>query len=273
MADADPLMGFTWRVPAEGFIWVERGDTDVDPDYRGPLLTAAPARGRPPRSYAPSTDETGLFLRFAELDRTLEAIRAFANEFGDLGVGDVVDRTTGDEGEPLKAWNDAIECMAAAVQMWKALQRNHLATLRRLERERHYLSSADVLAAISDDLEDYFRDEELSAMVRRGSLRTPATYWLECVINSQLAGAVGFQVRVANQPTNAKPFQQRLVPRNLLAVMWLQLARAASERKEFWDCGCCGKPIEISRTGRRTNTRWCSDACKSKAWRAGQRTT
>lgn len=51
---------------------------------------------------------------------------------------------------------------------------------------------------------------------------------------------------------------------NLLDVIWLQLATAYLEEKQFRECATCSSPFEIAPDVHRTNRRFCSDTCRVK---------
>lgn len=71
----------------------------------------------------------------------------------------------------------------------------------------------------------------------------------------------------------------RIVPQNLLGAMWLQFARAIDGGKAYARCEVCGDLWEVApdsdyspeaRGVHRSNKRYCSDKCRSKALRVRQ---
>lgn len=72
----------------------------------------------------------------------------------------------------------------------------------------------------------------------------------------------------------------RIVPQNLLGAMWVQLARAIDGGKTYARCEVCGELWEVApdsdyspeaRGVHRSNKRYCSNKCRSKALRVRQR--
>jgi hypothetical protein len=61
----------------------------------------------------------------------------------------------------------------------------------------------------------------------------------------------------------------QIVPSNLLAAMWLQLAHAIAGNKQYRACRECGNWFEISSEddGLTARREFCSDPCKSRDYR------
>jgi hypothetical protein len=57
------------------------------------------------------------------------------------------------------------------------------------------------------------------------------------------------------------------LPKNLLSFLWVQLAKAIEDKKEYGFCSAsrCGKPIEIGEI--RIDAKFCSEVCKAWAYR------
>src|SRR5207249_11188065 len=58
-----------------------------------------------------------------------------------------------------------------------------------------------------------------------------------------------------------------LVPSSLHRAMWLQFAQAIGGNKSFRRCLECGKWFEVSPKTTRSDREYCSDQCRSKAYR------
>jgi hypothetical protein len=56
-------------------------------------------------------------------------------------------------------------------------------------------------------------------------------------------------------------------PRNLLALVWLQFARAIADGLEFGRCKRCNRWFEGPGRGRRFSRDFCGDSCRSAAYR------
>ena len=108
--------------------------------------------------------------------------------------------------------------------------------------------------------------EMQEAIVRLEQPRDDASPDLLTLVNKHLTAV---QWRMAQAPDRA--YRISFTPNSLLGAMWLQLALAMVEVKRFERCKYkhCPKFIEISTslTGRRTNSEFCSNACKTKDYR------
>jgi hypothetical protein len=86
-------------------------------------------------------------------------------------------------------------------------------------------------------------------------------------VNDRLSGnrcRVGF----VQDPRRPSVYTVEVAPTNLLAALWWQLGRAVSEHKTFGSCAACGKPFEVAPPVNRKSRHYCSDACRSRAYRS-----
>ena len=69
------------------------------------------------------------------------------------------------------------------------------------------------------------------------------------------------------------PARLSFKPLTLLSAMWLQLALAITEDKQFLACKFCHRVFEISteQTGFRRHREFCTDSCKTKDYRRRRR--
>lgn len=61
-----------------------------------------------------------------------------------------------------------------------------------------------------------------------------------------------------------------LDPSTLLAAIWLQFALAVSGNRAYQNCKECGRWFEVSPEKARKSKLFCSQACRSKAYRERQ---
>jgi hypothetical protein len=103
-------------------------------------------------------------------------------------------------------------------------------------------------------------------LVRSDDVVTAALLLVQQWLNEHLEGRVS--PRVAYHLDLNKPVL-RLVPKDLLGAVWLQLAQAIDADKEYRACKECGKWFEISLEGdgRTKRRQFCSEPCKSKDYR------
>ena len=102
---ASDVYSFLWSVPQGGYHWVEvkvfvdDGDGSRLEDQPRLVLTDGTAIGQMTRikQYAPLKECTGLYRTFAQIPfQDRDAILAFANEYGNLGIGRMLDVTAKD---------------------------------------------------------------------------------------------------------------------------------------------------------------------------------
>jgi hypothetical protein len=79
-------------------------------------------------------------------------------------------------------------------------------------------------------------------------------------------------VQLTFRPDDSDRPRFRIVASHLAGALWMQLARYVDGDKDYVQCVVCNKWLEISldETGFRTSRLYCSNACRSKAYRARQ---
>jgi hypothetical protein len=263
---------FVWLVPTVGFDWfkvhrhehgylvegdrlespyrlVEHSDADVSAERRGAGSRAALlpiASVTTERQTRPFQEFTGLFMSFAELAPTPEAIRAFANEHGTLDPVDYLRRMSlakqfvnttvhASSGEIVGAsW---FEDWLIEIQAVKhvANEAGYLGT----PPNRGFRSAAERLAFVQGELQNTLRNR-LRPHVELGF----------------------FEGGMEPMPTT------------LRGAIWMQLAMAVSTNKQFRRCIAVDCPrgwFEVSRDpfGLRPEARFCSRQCRSRSRSSG----
>jgi hypothetical protein len=199
----------------------------------GPILV--PVEGQT-KTYRPmQRAHAGLFLAFSQLDyRNKEAIRGFAKVHG------LLRRPAHDHyGEPHLTWAREICLIREAVKT----------TMRRTPAQ----DAADRTAWQRVGMEPPHEQRRR----RKASLFDMHLQHL--------------QARMMFEPN--EPPHLSYWPQNLLAAMWLQLALALAEGKEFVECKNCQRIFEIStdEMGFRSHREFCSGSCKTKDYRRRKR--
>ena len=215
------MNGFTWPVAVKGYEWREY------PDGVGTFWGLYPIQKWPVRHYEPLKEYTGLFWTFAKVEPTKEGVLAFANQFGVLGAGPMVEMLkdtrrieAGLSGDRLEDWEREIPHVRKAIALWERTQRGEV-TDQEVQVLQHGLNQK-LLHTVS---------VHLVPDVRHGGLTL------------------------------------RMRPFTLRGALWLQLAEAVSGNKEFRSCPTCGKWFELNPDTARTNRQFCSDACRTRAYR------
>lgn len=256
------MSDFTWVVAENGYAWAEdyrsdRRGRDGRPVSGGRFLVprdllddvegadgagfVADDREVAFRRYHPLDESSGLFREFARLPPTEPKIREFADRYGTLGAnaGDTRPLESGaDDSESEREGHEQIHRgldVAQSFDRWSAA----VAAMKR---------AVELLDNLPAD--------------RKG----PVARELQELVQGRLT-VTGVIPRFRLDPL---PFRQpplHLAPVNLLGAMWLQLARAVSGNKAFRECGRCGKPFELSPDRTRKSRKYCSERCRSRAYR------
>jgi ribosomal protein S27E len=239
--------GFTWQVSRTGYVVLEypanqrpprpvpASDDDGNPAtgfaktrYQGEMepciTTSRLAKTRRYRPFDPPY--VHLFRRFAETPETPEGVRAFADEFGFLGLyrSSLRHQPFGADraAEPLTRWYTHIREMREAVRLWDA----HLA------RRSPSFASRSVTALLD-------------------------------FINLRLADRV---VQRVSWNASRGEFSSLPEPLNLLGCLWLQLSFAMGRAATYSTCPGCGRVIEKATgrlTGKRKDSKFCSANCRT----------
>lgn len=209
-------------------------------------LASTPRTIRPLEGAAGS----GLFRTFAGLPHTDDAVAGYATRFGTLGVrlikaelpdGGLV------TGEPVEDWQREQMNMAFAVALWDKLRVHDHEGVRALLPDHPVLP--DPAWEQGDPLPAGW------AMLGR------------YLSFSQLRGRGDVDPRLEMRPTKDRPLALQIVAGTQLGALWLQFAQAVDGDRDYRSCATCGQWFELDPAIARTNRRYCSDACRSKAYR------
>jgi hypothetical protein len=221
-------------------------------------LAGLPAEVRPVRPLDGATG-SGLFRTFAAVPHSEQAVAAFTKEFGPLGVqGDARQLGDGREvyGEHLDRWLEAQAAVARCIALWDALRNADRAAVSatlnahvsraRVSGDRHLLESLESFWLTGDVLANGWR------------------LLADLVENKTFFGSP----RVALWPGSDRPLTLQLVADTLIQALWLQFELAVDGNRDYRSCATCGQFYELDPSVARTNRMYCSDACRSRAYRA-----
>jgi len=206
-------------------------------DLRERLIVEVPnLEGRAPLERERFVPTATAYLDFLSVDADddLSAI-GFAAKHGLLGrpVRFQVPRTRRiAAGEALSTWRDEIRAMSEVLRVYR------LAT-----------GSPGVVPAWRSDAD------------RRS---------VQKLVNLRVSEDVGAGARLLWDRSSER-LVLRLVPRTLLGALWLQIAQAIDAGTQYVRCATCYRFVVLHpdrALGRRSNTRYCSSACRQRAWRA-----
>jgi len=222
----------------------------------------------------------GLFRDFAQLRTTSDAIRDFANQYGDLFSRYSLEQTAARKdgtiatGASLGTWAKEIGDMQTLVELWDQIQYCQTSAIKKIIRWTNksvgYVvktprrTSSVTLAHADIPGSGFSRFERKDVLL-------PAKCALQMEINK----------RIAEHPTvprlswtpDTPNRNQRLVftPPNLLGAMWLQFAQAVTGEFELYACEWCGNFFQRGPGGRRADATTCSDACRQQKSRNNRR--
>ena len=260
------VMDFTVWMPAGGYT---RAKNSANKWY---LVRRAPPDEavREDRLY-PLADEgrhevIPLFRRFAELPLDWEAMLAFANAYGRLGIDEGMTRvgeTTVEPGEPVQRWRREILDMRHATDVWMWLHQNDQTALRRafeLDEAGQHVWFVErkwrELVVREDTMPDLWR------AVHPSQLYAARAYLLR-KFEAKFEGAVlpGFMLDAKRQ------LQPSLRPRHLLGAMWWQLYEAICGERRVIRCRYCARWMDVTR---HRGTKQAHAACvhRAKTYRA-----
>ena len=209
----------------------------------------------------------GLHRDFAALSLDERAVTAFADRYGLLGYETWHVVTKGEDllAEPIELWFEAIRTMREIVRLWDLYRDPDAKT------EDFYKVVYDDADYANMSLEEVDEGVRLSHWIftnvmlphphtGRGEAqyRYSAGMVLSGVVSAALSALALPMVEVR------KGGQINLVPQNLLGALYVLLAQEIMGRTEPpIRCGACGRWFDA----RHASRRYCSDACKMKAYR------
>jgi hypothetical protein len=126
------------------------------------------------------------------------------------------------------------------------------------------------VAASRDGLKEWLWEWGMEASTEDERLLRFAKGWTQAQINEALIGKSTREALVSTRILfnhERKDMALHVVPRSLLAAIWLQCARVLTLNPEFRQCHNCGKWFELSHDARRKTTKYCEDRCKVAAYR------
>lgn len=226
--------------------------------------------------YTPLEDETTLFLVFSETPPNKEGILKFANQYGMLINGETEVLTPqyshlkdapptwqhgntlggyeqkdgriyrGVWGESLKFWQDEINYMHQTVQVWEWLLNHDMESLKKAISWNH-----DFQISYTLDTEKGFIDRDfhsdIFARFKPGDVLLPAQYLIQLRINKKLDEYATSPHLLMNEENKLETY---LMPKNLLAALWLQFHFAAAGIKRFKRCTVCGEWEDVTTKNR-----------------------
>jgi len=276
---------FYWRRADDGYEWIDgKAETTEASDQ----ALREETRFLAPRNlytaklwrYNPLVASPTLYREFASTPHTEEGYLSFANAYGDLGTGVLLNQS----GpivfyDPLYTWHLAHARVRPVVDVLNAIQSNDVATLRQWftlmnngARYRRDGPEGISLATVTmtGGLREHLWTWATEAPSENEAILRIARGWAQGEINEGMEGK--------SQPESIssarvifdvekKSMTMRVTPHSLLGAIWLQCARMLTLNPAFRECAHCAKWFELSPDTRRRQSKYCSDRCKVAAYR------
>lgn len=240
--------------------------------------------GHFPLTYRPLIEFPALFREFAYLDRAHfeSASLAFAGRWGALGSeatcavrprcpqGDVA-AGSDDEvwGEALDVWQFEADSLRYVIEIWEASKRGDHAPAEKSLR-RNDLHASWVMVT---DNSGFMREMTIAAPryhfhrlrdIESAGSAAALKFVVQDLVNEGLYGRVIEQVGWSG---DLERFEIEIVPTSLIGALWLQLANAVAAGYDYSRCDVCASWFEIAPRSGRPEKRYCSDACRMRAYR------
>ncbi len=215
------------------------------------------------RRYDPFKKYPALFLWFADLKATEDAILEFANKYGAYSG----DATTGPN---LTEWTEAITAMRLAIELWGSLADRDRKVMRQHCRwdakgrfswkgplALRYFPGQPRDSWATPGVKDY-RPRDLSQAAR-------------VLLDWNLAWRAGPHVSLIPIRLPDTSLTLGIEVHWLAQVMWRQLALAIVGDKQYRQCEYCGRQFELSPQLNRADRVFCKDSCRVTAYRIRKR--
>ena len=249
---------FTWTVNLDGYEALQISSEEPPGGIAGWFIAEKHSTAhRRVRAYKPLLECAGFHRTFAATEPTISAAVAFTSRYGFLGdrITKILslpaesDSFQNVRGELLTDWYSECQSLTKALRLWDSISlQNHRKFSNFGERHREEMRSESWGAPRSGDL-------------------NPAASQLQSLVNTKI-DELNINARVVWDLGRAW-FKGALVPQGLLGALWADLANAIGTDRgpdAYQKCASCGIFFEKS-TSKRRDARYCSDACKSRAYR------
>jgi hypothetical protein len=291
----DIPLQFQWHVAEGSYRWLDTHHA-FEPRQKPQLFLTD---GRPTGTggfrvmqYLPLAAFPGLFRVFADTQPDRKGIKAFADRFGPLGGNVERQIPLSDQpnakdvslgmGESLAAWNEEIQTMRLAVDLWEAARNGDVGRLERVifwtedgrgvqmlthpELPGERLPNPPARVERAWIAGTHLGDDVLGRLVR-GDLVKPALQYVQSKINAKLQGRASPRLL---WDAKRERLGLYIVPDGLIGALWLQFARAVERDSKFRQCAECGIWFELARGTARADKLYCSTPCRTKAYRKRQ---
>jgi len=210
------------------------------------------------------------------MQATEEGILAFTKQYGWLGVEERVfldGQKRPDEsirGERFERWVRELKDMQETLTIWDDIQAGHVDAYRhwqivRGENRDGYTGQVREKSRVI--FQQHGRHMDFDPSMTYKQTASAPLFKVQETINEHLETSTVNRLIYAPQDDR---LLLRIIPKSLLGALWLQLAKGIEGDIEYRQCHECGKWFEISLEAYRKSRLFCSNACRSKAYRTRQ---
>ena len=172
-------------------------------------------------------------------------------------------------GERLSTWVGQIRIMRETIDLWDLARASDMQGLSRyIEWEGSStirLRPQNDAGGVIETISSWDIAPELMHRFRPGDLIQPALVATQRRINRQIAAAPRL---LWNHKEGRSDLH--ILPNSLIGALWLQFAQAVDGDRKYRRCAECRTWFEISPETARVTRTYCSNACRSKAYRKRQ---
>lgn len=244
-----------WHFQKDGYVWMEckKGEEKIK------VLTHFSSEDTSVE-YSPFI-ESGLFKNFSEIELNEIGIIQFANKYGTLTTNQI---------ETLEYWASNVKEIWIVISIWEGIIKSNKLALSRLKDWIDQQNESKInqyethnISANSQSVSNFIQiiNDTLNLNKINEEVYSTTCNLLKNHINNKL------KLVSSEMYLNNKQLYLGYSPKSLLSGMWLQLALAVSEDKDFRRCKECQTWFEISPDSARKSKLFCSNACRSKNYR------
>ncbi|MEQ9247469.1 MAG: hypothetical protein RLO21_15915 [Nitratireductor sp.] len=229
-------------------------------------------------SYSPLEAETTLCFELAELGDDTEKILRFANKYGPLG-GDIetsfspTDQIPGFSenypwsGEDLELWRQESENMALAFDIWNMLRDDKWSEFEhilKIDGDNCYLFDPERWGLLNAFICSKLILSERRADLERDGVQAGLKFVLRDIVSESISGRLSEQF---DWKPDGQGMAFKLYPSNLIGSLWLQFADIVAVQTDYTRCVSCEKWFLVSPGTGRPDKKFCSNACRMRAYR------
>lgn len=250
----------------------ETGDSGQDATYR------YNRRKGDVKKYFPSRLPIALFLQFAEISGEEVRVVEFANEYGSLG-GDITSNFRPAFsipglgagypwfGEDIELWMQESSKMSMAFDLWNSVRSGDISPL-----ERCLVLDGDTCGFVDSDrwgvrmkpicTSDYEPQRRLH--VEKEGAEAGARFVIRDIISAGLSNRFN---QSFEWDSEGRAMSLKVRPTSLIGALWLQCAESISVETDYARCDSCSKWFLVTPGAGRPDKKFCSDACRMRAYR------